>query len=74
MTSAILSRIVASLAVALGVAVQQNLIPPKYAGLGVITLAGLQAFLHPVLQSTSDNTAAAVAVVKNEAASPVNKA
>jgi hypothetical protein len=74
MTSALLSRIVASLAVALGVAVQQNLIPPKYAGLGVIALAGLQAFLHPVTQSSSDNTAAAVAVAQNQAAIPANKA
>lgn len=61
-TSAWISRICFALTTGIGTATAAGAIPPKYAVWCLVATSMIQAFQHPVQQSTEDNRAAASAV------------
>ena len=60
--SAWMSRICFAITTGIGTATAAGAIPPKYAVWCLVATAMIQAFQHPINQSTNDNKAASAAV------------
>ena len=71
-TSAWISRICFAITTGIGTATALGAIPPRYAVWCVIATAMIQAFQHPVQQSTNDNRVASSAVAVNQSFSEKN--
>lgn len=59
-------RICAAITAGLGIATAAGVIPPKYAWIPLVVSGMVQAFQHPVMQSTNDNKAASEAVAARD--------
>lgn len=64
--SSFLSRLTAALTVGIGGAMATGVLNPKTAAYIALGAAMLQAFQHPVQQSSTDNAVASSAVAQNK--------
>ena len=65
--SSFFSRLTAAVTVGIGGAMSMGVLNPKTAAWIALGAGVLQAFQHPVTQSTSDNAVAASAITANKA-------